>query len=81
LIRWPRLLTNSVYPPPHKRYDPKTDTPTLVLRSAPVHQSDEDKPGVILDYDKEGNVVDMEILDASKRVENPQEVEHLAGTA
>lgn len=46
-----------------------------------VHESDEDKPGVILDYDKEGNVVGIEIPDASKRVENPQEVEYLAGTA
>jgi len=54
---------------------------TLVLRSAPVHESDEDKPGVILDYDKEGNVVGIEILDASKRVENPHEVEYLTGTA
>ena len=63
------------------RYDPKTDTLTLVLRSAPVHESDEDKPGAILDYDKEGNVVGIEILDASRRVENPQEVEYLAGTA
>lgn len=46
-----------------------------------MHECDEDKPGVILDYDKEGNVVGIEILDASRRVENPQEVEYLAGTA
>jgi uncharacterized protein YuzE len=30
---------------------------------------------MILDYDKDGNVVGMEILDASKRVENPGAVE------
>ena len=61
------------------RYDAETDTLTLVLRSSPVHESDEDKPGVILDYDKEGNVVSIEILDASRRVEDPRKVEYSAG--
>jgi YD repeat-containing protein len=49
-------------------YDPKTDTLTFELKSAPVAESDEDKPGVILDYDKEGNLIGIEVLDASKRV-------------
>jgi uncharacterized protein YuzE len=61
------------------RYDAETDTLTLLLRSSPVHESDEDKPGVILDYDKDGNVVGIEILDASKRVEDPQRIEYLPG--
>lgn len=41
-----------------------------------IEESDEDKPGVILDYDKEGNVVGLEILDASKRMANPRSVEY-----
>ena len=53
----------------------------LLLRSAPVHESDEGNPGVILDYDREGNVVSIEILDASKRVEDPRKVEYPADTA
>ena len=37
------------------QYQHKTDTLTVVLKGhAPVHESDEDQPGVILDYDKEG---------------------------
>lgn len=49
-------------------YDARTDTLTLELRSDPVAESDEDKPGVILDYDAQGNLVSIEIQDASRRV-------------
>jgi uncharacterized protein YuzE len=55
-------------------YDRQTDILQLIFTSAPVEESDEDKPGVIIDYDKNGNVVGMEILDASKRIEDPQAV-------
>ena len=62
-------------------YDPEVDVLRILFSSAPIEESDEDKPGVILDYDKDGNVVGMEILDASKRVENPESVEFVhAGT-
>ena len=56
-------------------YNAETDTLTLVLRSAAVHESDEGNPGVILDYDKEGNLISLEILDASKRVTDTRKVD------
>ena len=50
-------------------YDARTDTLSLILREgAAIAESDEDNPGVILDYDRDGNLVSLEILDASKRV-------------
>ena len=58
------------------RYDPEVDVLTIALSDAPVEESDEDKPGVILDYDASGNVVGIEILDASKRMGNPMSVEY-----
>ena len=55
-------------------YDPETDTLTVIFSEAPVSESDEDNEGVILDYDASGNLVSVEILDASRRVSNPRSV-------
>ena len=60
------------------RYDEATDTLTLTLRDAPVAESDEDKPGVILDYAEDGSLVSLEVLNASKRVEDPHAVTLIA---
>jgi uncharacterized protein YuzE len=57
-------------------YDPEVDILRIVLNSAAIEESDEEKPGVILDYDKDGNIVGLEILDASRRVENPRSFEY-----
>jgi uncharacterized protein YuzE len=57
-------------------YDPEVDVLRIVFNNAPVEESDEDKPGVILDYDKDGNIVGLEVLDASERIENPRSVEY-----
>lgn len=57
-------------------YDPEVDVLRILLSYAPIEESDEDKPGVILDYDKDGNIVGLEILEASKRIANPRSVEY-----
>lgn len=57
-------------------YDPKSDTLSFILKDgAEVAESDEDKPGVILDYDDNGDLVSMEILDASRRVTEAQKID------
>jgi len=57
-------------------HDPEVDVLSVLLSDAPVAESDPDKPGVILDYDYNGNMVSFEILDASKRMANPMSVEY-----
>jgi uncharacterized protein YuzE len=42
-----------------------------------IAESGEKTPGIILDFDSEGHVVGIEILQASKRVDNPQAIEYL----
>ena len=58
------------------KYDAEVDILRITLNDAPVEESDESKPGVILDYDANGNVVGLEVLDASKHVADPTAVEY-----
>jgi uncharacterized protein YuzE len=57
-------------------YDAEVDVLRILLSNAPIEESDEDKPGVILDYDKDGNIVGLEVLEASKQISNPRSVEY-----
>ena len=50
------------------KYDEEVDVLTIKFSDAPIEESDQDKPGVILDYDKAGNIVGLEIRNASKRI-------------
>lgn len=61
-------------------YDPEVDVLKIVFSERPIEESDEDKPGMVLDYDAAGGacpersrwVVSLEILDASKKREDPR---------
>ena len=57
-------------------YDQEVDILRILLSDSDIEESDEEKPGVIIDYDNRGNIVGLEILDASKRTENPRTLEY-----
>jgi uncharacterized protein YuzE len=48
--------------------DPGADTLYMRLTDIRIHDSEEVKPGVILDYDEQNNLVGIEILRVSERV-------------
>jgi uncharacterized protein YuzE len=59
------------------KYDGEVDILRVIFdENGTVGESDEEKPGVILDYDDRGNVISIEILDASKRMPNPRSIEY-----
>ena len=56
-------------------YDAEADILRILFKNVSIEESDEEQPGVIVDYDASGDVVGVEILDASKRlVLNPSGV-------
>ena len=61
-------------------YDPETDTLTMMFAETPVAEGDEEKPGGVLDCDATGNLVSLEILDASRRVTLPTRIDYQVGS-
>ena len=57
-------------------YDQEADALRIILNDEAIEESDEQSPGVIMDYDKHGNVVGLEILDASTRISNPKALDY-----
>lgn len=49
-------------------YDPATDALYLKLVDAPVVESEEVRPGIVLDFDSQSRVVSIEVLHVSKQL-------------
>lgn len=57
------------------KYDKEVDILYITFSDQPIKESDEGKPGIILDYSEDGNIVSIEILDASTKFPHPAKVE------
>jgi uncharacterized protein YuzE len=78
-------IVKDFLPPPEKlrfrqtavkvNYDTQTDTLSVRLREGKVFESEEVAKGVVLDFDEQGAIVGIELLDASKRSSNPKALE------
>ncbi len=52
------------------KYDKEVDVLRINWSDAEIEESDSVSHGVILDYDYQGNVIGIEILNASKKIKN-----------
>lgn len=59
------------------KYDADVDIMRITLNDAEIKDSDEEIPGIILDFDSSQNVIGIEILQASQRIDNPQAIEYM----
>ncbi|MBI5671562.1 MAG: DUF2283 domain-containing protein [Chloroflexi bacterium] len=50
------------------KYDAQVDILRIRLDDTPIEESEQVETGIIVDYDEAGNVVGLEILDASEMV-------------
>ncbi|WP_019989648.1 DUF2283 domain-containing protein [Rudanella lutea] len=57
------------------KYDREVDILYIRLTESQIEESDEKTPGLILDYDQDGAVVGIEILNASQRISKPNSIE------
>jgi uncharacterized protein YuzE len=51
--------------------DPEADAVYLEISAAEVERTEQIKPGVVIDYDIDGNVVGVEVLYVGKRSHAP----------
>ncbi|WP_018621911.1 DUF2283 domain-containing protein [Spirosoma luteum] len=57
------------------KYDREVDILYIKLNDSPIEESDEDRPGMVIDYDTDGLIVGIEIMNASKRMTQPTTIE------
>jgi uncharacterized protein YuzE len=62
-------------------YDPDKDILQITLIEMTVEETAQIAPGLVLDYDVDGNVIGFEIGQASTRVDNPYTISHVVGKA
>jgi uncharacterized protein YuzE len=58
------------------KYNKESDVIYIQFSDSQVFESEEDKPGVILDYDDHGNIIGIEILNASEKTSLPEGIKY-----
>lgn len=62
-------------------YDPDADILQITLKDGVVDETTQIAPGLVLDYDGEGQLAGIEIQQASARVKDPYTADHQVGSA
>ena len=59
-------------------YDREADALYVRFTEAPVIESEEVRPGIVLDYDAHGRIIAVEILDASEHLASGADLQGLS---
>jgi uncharacterized protein YuzE len=62
-------------------YDPDKDILQIAFVETIVEETAQIAPGLVLDYDVDGNVIGLELKKASEKMDNPYAVSYLVGEA
>jgi uncharacterized protein YuzE len=62
-------------------YDPDKDILQISFSEATVEETTKIAPELVLDYDKDGDLIGLEIRKASTKVENPYAIAYVVGEA
>jgi uncharacterized protein YuzE len=61
-------------------YDPEKDILQIAFTNDSVEETTQIAPGLVLDYDEDGNVVGLELRKASRKVANPYAIAYSIGS-
>jgi uncharacterized protein YuzE len=62
-------------------YDPDKDILQITFIETIVEETAQIAPGLVLDYDEDGNVIGLELVKASAKMDNPYAISYLVGEA
>jgi uncharacterized protein YuzE len=62
-------------------YDPDKDILQISFSESTVEETTKIAPELVLDYDKDGDLIGLEIRKASTKVENPYAIAYVVGEA
>ncbi len=62
-------------------YDPDRDILQITFIETTIEETAQIAPGLILDYDEDGNVIGLELIKASTRMDNPYAISYFVGLA
>jgi uncharacterized protein YuzE len=62
-------------------YDPDKDILQIIFMETTIEETAQIAPGLVLDYDEDGNVIGVELRKASSKLDNPYAISYLIGEA
>ena len=62
-------------------FDRDKDVLQFSFTNASIQETSQIAPGLVLDYDEDGNVIGLEVRKASQKVDDPQTITYSLGVA